>query len=103
MSRTRTRGLRSGNRLRHRARSSPALVLARAKRARPSYYMVPTIIRWPKGLLEAINVELERRKKKVPHSRASTIRELVAERLKVSASDGAPLPVLRLGENGAKK
>lgn len=68
---------------------------------RPSHYMVPTLIRWPKGLLEAVDAELERRKKKTPswkrdwwlgpHSRASTIRELVSERLHVSARDGSPV------------
>lgn len=82
----------------HRARSSSTTAISPAP-ARPSHYMVPTLIRWPKGLLEAVDAELERRKKKVPswkrdwwagpHSRASTIRELVAERLHVSARDGS--------------
>lgn len=100
MPKTRTRGLRYLRRALARSSSSTTAISPKTT-SRPSHYFVPTLIRWPKGLLEAVDAELERRKKKTPswkrqwwqgpHSRAATIRELVAERLRVSDRDGSPV------------
>lgn len=93
-----------------RTRGSRHRDIAATTAKRPSWHMVPLLIRWPQGLLDRVDEERDHRRRAAfkkrwsfgrPKSRGQVIRELVAERLRVSDRAGTPIPVLRL--NGSKK